>query len=146
MAGRWVAVKVDASRGLQHSIHFQQPYCHHGQVRLHALTVCTLRRIEEVGYGGLLVGNQPHPRYIEVGERQPRPSEGLPWLWDVAAEVLEESDEMVLLMSLGRVVGWPVLLVGLLPCARYLDGLSLQYVVNGPEVLALDLARLVVRT
>ena len=69
VAGRRVAMQVDAPRGLQDPVHLHQPHGHHGQVGLHPLAVGQARRFQHVGCRGLLVGNQPHPRNIKVGQR-----------------------------------------------------------------------------
>ena len=69
VAGRRVAMQVDAARRLQDPVHVHQPHGHHRQVRLHPLAVGHARRLDHVRQGGLLVGYQPHPRNVKVGQR-----------------------------------------------------------------------------
>ena len=69
VACRRVAVQVDAARRLQDTVHLHQPHGHHRQVRLHPLAVGQARRFQYMGCRGLLVGYQPHPRNVKVGQR-----------------------------------------------------------------------------
>ena len=70
VADRWIAMEVDAPRRLQNPVHLHQPCGHHRQVRLHPLAVGQARGLDHMGQRGLLVGNQPHPRNVKVGQRQ----------------------------------------------------------------------------
>ena len=64
-----VAVEVDRAGVLEYPPHLQQPHRHHGQVGLHPLAVREPGGMEQVGYGGLLIGYEAHPSHVKVRER-----------------------------------------------------------------------------
>ena len=69
MAGGRVAVQVDRTGVFQHAAHFQQAHGHHTQIRLHPLAVGQAGGGQRLVQRRLLVGNQPHPCHIQIGER-----------------------------------------------------------------------------
>ena len=70
-----VAVKVDASRVLQYATHLQETDGHHAEIGLHPLAVRKSCRLYGAIDGRMLIGDEAHPRHVEVAER-PRVLEG----------------------------------------------------------------------
>ena len=69
VAGRRVAVQVYRPRVLQNPTHLQQAHCHHAEIRLHPFAVGQAGRLQYLVHRRLLVGDQTHPRHVEVRQR-----------------------------------------------------------------------------
>ena len=69
MARSGITVQIDRRRVLHHAAHLQQSHRHHAQVRLHRPSMGQPGSIEYLVDGRLLIGDEPHPGHVQVGQR-----------------------------------------------------------------------------